>query len=99
MFPLSINVRSQTATSPARRSNSRTWVSSSEDHLFTISSIVFPRSMDGGGTDIPIGAGELVPAGFPLLGVNIHMHERAWLTYLRQMRSKQEQPRELVNLV
>lgn len=54
VLPFSIKVRSQTATSPASLLNSRTFVSRSEDHLLTISSIVFPRSIDGGGTDIAV---------------------------------------------
>ena len=50
LLPFSMSARSQTATSLANLLNSRTWVSSSVDHLFTISSIDFPRSMDGGAT-------------------------------------------------
>lgn len=52
VLPLSMRALSQTAISPASLLNSRTWVSRSEDHLLTISSIVLPRSKDGGGTAI-----------------------------------------------
>ena len=48
LFPFSINDRSQTATSVANLLNSFTCDSRSEDHLFTISSIVFPLSIEGG---------------------------------------------------
>jgi len=47
-----MSARSHTATSPANLWNSRTWVSRSVDHLLTISSIVLPLSIDGGGTDM-----------------------------------------------
>lgn len=50
LLPFSIKARSHTATSPANLLNSRTCTSSSDDHLFTISSMVFPLSADGGGT-------------------------------------------------
>jgi hypothetical protein len=59
LYPLSIKARSQTATSPANLLNSRTWVSSSVDHLLTISSMVLPLSIDGGGT-ATMGAVEVV---------------------------------------
>lgn len=52
LFPFSIRARSQTATSPANLLNSRTWASRSADHLFTISSIVLPLSIEGGGTEM-----------------------------------------------
>lgn len=48
----SIRARSQTETSLANLVNSRTCVSNSEVHLLTISSIVLPLSIDGGGTEI-----------------------------------------------
>lgn len=51
LFPFSIKARSQTATSPANLLNSRTCVSSSDDHLLTISSIVLPFSIEGGCTE------------------------------------------------
>lgn len=51
LFPFSIRERSHTATSLANLLNSRTCVSNSVDHLLTISSIVFPRNMEGGGTE------------------------------------------------
>lgn len=41
---------SHTDTSAANLLNSLTCVSSSLDHLLTISSIVFPRNKEGGGT-------------------------------------------------
>ena len=44
-----MRARSQTATSAANLLKSRTLVSSSVVHLFTISSSVLPLSMDGGG--------------------------------------------------
>lgn len=50
LLPFSIKARSHTATSPANLLNSRTCTSNSDDHLFTISSMVFPLSADGGGT-------------------------------------------------
>ena len=49
LLPFSMRARSQTATSAANRLNSRTLVSSSVVHLFTISSSVLPLSIDGGG--------------------------------------------------
>ena len=49
LLPFSMRARSQTATSAANLLNSRTLVSSSVVHLFTISSNVLPLSMDGGG--------------------------------------------------
>lgn len=48
----SMRARSHTATSPANLLNSFTWLSRSADHLLTISSMVLPRSIDGGGTDM-----------------------------------------------
>jgi hypothetical protein len=45
----SIRVRSQTATSFAIRVNSFVWTSSSEFHFVKISSMDFPRSIEGGG--------------------------------------------------
>ena len=54
LFPFSIRARSQTAISPANRLKSRTCVSSSLDQRLTISSIVLPLSMDGGGTAIEV---------------------------------------------
>lgn len=65
LFPLSTSARSQTATSPAYWPNSLTWVSSSAVHLFTISSRVLPRSIDGAGTDIWV---DVVPAGVVVVG-------------------------------
>ena len=72
-MPFSMSARSQTATSLANLLNSRTCVSSSVDHRFTISSIVFPRSIDGGATavvvvvapsvDVPAAAGAAPAAG------------------------------------
>ena len=52
LLPFSISARSHTATSLANLLNSRTCVSRSADHLLTISSIVLPLSMDGGGTEM-----------------------------------------------
>lgn len=54
LLPFSMRERSHTATSLANLLNSRTWLSSSADHLFTISSIVFPRNMDGGCTAMAV---------------------------------------------
>lgn len=60
----SIKIRSQTATSFAILPNSRVCSVSSESHLLTISSIVFPRSTDGGGPEAGAAAGVvLVVAG------------------------------------
>ena len=60
-MPLSMSARSHTAISVARRLNSFTCVSKSDDHLLTISSIVFPLIIDGGGTEMA--ADGVVPEG------------------------------------
>lgn len=65
LFPFSISALSHTATSPANFVNSRTWVSSSLDHLFTISSMVLPRNIDGGGTAIVGAPGAVDAPGAP----------------------------------
>jgi hypothetical protein len=63
LCPFSIRARSHTATSPANLLNSRTWVSRSADHLLTISSIVLPLSIEGGGT-VTMGVMELAAGAF-----------------------------------
>lgn len=50
LLPFSMSARSHTATSLAYDLNSFTWVSSSLVQRFTISSTVFPRSIEGGAT-------------------------------------------------
>lgn len=57
-----MRARSQTAISVASRLNSFTLVSRSDDHLLTISSIVFPLSIEGGGTEIDAAGAEVDPA-------------------------------------
>lgn len=73
LFPFSIRARSHTATSAANLLNSRTWVSKSDDHRFTISSRDFPLSMEGGGTATEavgaIGVADFTPDAAPVVGV------------------------------
>lgn len=59
----SMSARSHTATSVANWLNSRTWVSNSVVQRFTISSIVLPLRMDGGGTDIAVDVIDVDAAG------------------------------------
>ena len=66
VFPLSMSARSQTLISPASRLNSFTCASKSLDHLLTISSMVFPRNIDGGGTAM---LGVAADAGAPVVDV------------------------------
>lgn len=68
LLPFSISARSQTAISPANLANSRTCVSRSDDHRFTISSIVLPRNIEGGGTAI---AGVATPGAVGRLDVAV----------------------------
>lgn len=56
LLPLLIRALSHDATSLAKVLKSRTWLSSSSVHLFTTSSMVLPRSMDGAGTATVVGA-------------------------------------------
>jgi hypothetical protein len=68
LLPFSMRARSQTATSAANLLKSRTLVSSSVVHLFTISSRVLPLSMDGRGIATTGGAAVL-SVGAAVLGV------------------------------
>lgn len=73
LFPFSIRARSHTATSPANLLNSLTCVSRSVDHRLTISSIVLPLSIDGGGTDIfaAVVVAESAPALEPAIHIRV----------------------------
>lgn len=94
-----MRARSHTATSLANLLNSRTWVSRSVDHLFTISSMVFPRSMDGGATAT---TGAVFPAGIPsILGAKdeflrssmrqVRNHTSRIFTFLRRCFTQSKQ--------